>query len=120
MDRLPGQNDGISCGVFTCLYAYFRVLVGEWPSTNIFASRNHLDMRAVIVDACLTGRLRQRLPNIQPAVAGDNFIDLIDADDVMADVENLDDVDAAEQQAILNSLQNARRVATVTGLRNIL
>ena len=42
---LPHQTDGISCGIFTMMFAYFRVCYGRWPSPNDFHGRDHRSMR---------------------------------------------------------------------------
>ena len=57
-DGLPVQTDGVSCGVLVSVYAYFRGVLGRWPTVTDFTGRHHRVLRLVILDACLTGCLR--------------------------------------------------------------
>ena len=52
------QSDGSSCGAFVCAYAYFMVFRRRLPSKADFASTQAHVLRAVIYDACVTGRIR--------------------------------------------------------------
>ena len=128
IDDLPSQGDGISCGAYVCLYAYFRVLLGRWPSTADFGQQNHADMRIAIFDACMTGRLRRPIAaaggGAGAAANVNNFFDAIDAartrtvdGDVTFDIDN---VDAAEQAAILDSFRAARAASAITARRVVL
>jgi hypothetical protein len=121
VDGLPTQNDAISCGAFTCLYAYYKVLFGRWPTAADFGSANHADMRVVMFDACVSGALRRELPaggGGGGANAGAaHLYDLTDQvrSRTSAGNVNIDlaDIDAGEQAAILASFQKVRASAVV-------
>jgi hypothetical protein len=57
-EDLPLQDDGVSCGVFSSMYAYFRAVLGRWPTSRDFRGHHHMVLRLVILDACLRGCLR--------------------------------------------------------------
>ena len=114
---LPLQNDGMSCGVYTCAYLYFKIFHQRWPTTADFKS-NHYDIRLALFDACTTGRLRQPLNyDLQyagahaagGAVAGaDNFFSVSSATLLGASLINVSAIDVAQQQAILDSITAMR------------
>ena len=70
------QNDDISCGVFVCVYLYFRIFLGRWPTAADFGPAQHWELRAVILDAFVTGRIRIPIvgmpvaPSLSPAPGG--------------------------------------------------
>ena len=133
--NLPSQNDAISCGAFVCLYAFHKVFHASWPTTDTFKPHNHMDMRAVIMDASLTGRLRRPFLNVQadiqpPGAGGANdiiYMELTEGDDVPVRTRTADghfyitNVDVAEQAALLASFNKTRAQATVTaGARKVI
>ena len=126
-DDLPSQGDGISCGAYVCLYAYFRVLLGHWPSIADFGQQNHADMRIAIFDACMTGRLRRPFAAVGGGADAAIVNEFLDADDaartrtVDGDITfDIDQVDAAEQAAILESFRAARTASVIAARRLVL
>ena len=127
-DDLPSQGDGISCGAYVCLYAYFRVLLGRWPSIADFGQQNQADMRIAVFDACMTGRLRRPIAAVDGGAGAAAIVnEFLDADDaartrtVDGDITfDIDQVDAAEQAAILESFRAARTASVIATRRLVL
>lgn len=58
VDNIAHQADGISCGVFVCLYLYFKVFHKRWPTTNDIAPQQAILFRIVLFEIFMRGRLR--------------------------------------------------------------
>jgi hypothetical protein len=121
---VPLQMDAVSCGFFSCCYALFMVLHNRWPTRADFSS--HSDLRIVILDAVLTGRLRAPLAGGgsgggggagRGGEAGLEFVDLtcVDADGAPSTVLELslreDDTNVSVQRALIEQYEALRAAA---------
>ena len=123
--NVPLQLDGVSCGFFSCCYFLFYLLHNRWPTRADFSS--HFDLRIVVIDAVMTGRLRAPLAGGGGGGGGGGgagggegaaeFIELgdADADDAPSTVIDLtsreNDTDVTMQRILVEQYEALRAAA---------
>ncbi len=116
--RLPTQIDAVSCGVLVCAYAYYREIHGRYPTSDDFTGEDHSLLRLVVLDACVSNRLRVPSHLVLPSQGAPPLA--IASDD--AEVETLSDFDIARllaqteshsQEDILHMIRIAKSIGTL-------